>query len=302
VVIIMLIYLIQIAPHVSSGFADSVGAAEAASVLSFGGTIAGFSFGWTSLAADYTVNFPADSSATKIFAYTYAGLNLPLIVMECLGALAMGTFVNKPSWAAAAEKGNNLGGLLGAPLYGPMGGFGRFLLVILALSIVANNIPNMYSFALTFQAFGKFAQSIPRMFLVVIGTAIYIVLAILGADHFKSTFDTLLVILSYWLMIYSVVLIEEHFIFRKGSFQKGYDLDGWNDRSKLPTGYAALGATAVGAAGVVLGMAQTWYVGVVGMKIGGPPYGGDIGFEMAGAFSAIAYPGLRYLEKKYTGR
>jgi purine-cytosine permease-like protein len=201
--------------------------------------------------------------------------------------------VNKPTWAAAAEEGENLGGLLGAPLYGPMGGFGRFLLVILALSIVANNIPNMYSFALTFQAFGKFAQSIPRMFLVCIGTAIYIVLAILGADHFKSTFDTLLVILSYWLMIYSVILVAELFSFREGAVQTG---------SKLPTGYAALGATAVGAAGVVLGMAQTWYVGVVGIKIGGPPYGGDIGFEMAGSFAAIAYPGLRYLEKKYTGR
>jgi purine-cytosine permease-like protein len=99
VVVIMLIYLIQIAPHVSSGFADSVGAAEAASVLSFGGTIAGFSFGWTSLAADYTVNFPADSSATKIFAYTYAGLNLPLIVMECIGALAMGSKHHSPRLA-----------------------------------------------------------------------------------------------------------------------------------------------------------------------------------------------------------
>lgn len=139
VVIIMLIYLIQIAPHVSSGFAESVGAAEAASVLSFGGTIAGFSFGWTSLAADYTVNFPADSSSTKIFAYTFAGLNLPLIVMECLGALAMGTLTNKETWAAAADEGNNLGGLLGAPLYGPMGNFGRFLLVILALSIVGKH-------------------------------------------------------------------------------------------------------------------------------------------------------------------
>jgi len=132
--------------------------------------------------------------------------------------------------------------------------------------------------------------------------SVYIVLAIPGANHFKSAFDTLLVILSYWLMIYSVVLVEEHYIFRRGSFQTGYDLEGWNDRAKLPIGLAALGATAFGAVGVVLGMAQTWYVGVVGMKIGGPPHGGDIGFEMAGAFAAVSYPGLRYLEKKYMGR
>lgn len=50
----------------------------------------------------------------------------------------------------------------------------------------------MYSFALTFQAFGKYAQSIPRIFLVIIGTAIYIVLAIVGASSFESILDNML--------------------------------------------------------------------------------------------------------------
>lgn len=96
----------------------------------------------------------------------------------------MTTFESKTTWGVDYDE-FGLGGLLGAPL-SAMGGFGKFLLVILALSIVANNIPNMYSFALTFQAFGKYAQAIPRIFLVLAGTAIYIVLAIVGADHFAD--------------------------------------------------------------------------------------------------------------------
>lgn len=59
----------------------------------------------------------------------------------------MTTFESKTTWGDMYAE-NGLGGLLGAPL-SPMKGFGSFLLVILALSIVANSIPNSYSFALS---------------------------------------------------------------------------------------------------------------------------------------------------------
>ncbi|KAL8283260.1 hypothetical protein RQP46_006038 [Phenoliferia psychrophenolica] len=299
VFIILCILLGQAAPHMSTGVAG-MGSGEAASILSFGGTLAGFALGWSSLAADYTVNFPADSSKVKVFVYTYLGLNLPLIFCEVIGAGLMSTFENKTTWADRYET-HGIGGLLGAPL-SAMGGFGKFLLVILSLSMVANNIPNMYSFALTFQALGKFAQSIPRMFLVIFGTCIYVALAIPGADNFETALDLLLIILSYWLIIYCTVLVEEHWIFRGGNFKTGYNVEAYNTPALLPKGYAALGATCFGAMGAVLGMSQVWYVGKIGSLIGPPPFGGDIGFELSGAFAAVTYPILRMLEKKYVGR
>ncbi|KAE9389084.1 hypothetical protein BT96DRAFT_1003565 [Gymnopus androsaceus JB14] len=48
-------------------------------------------------------------------------------------------------------------------------------------------------------------------------------------------------------------------------------------------------------------MAQVWYIGVIGHMIGDPEFGGDIGFELSFAFTAITYPPLRYLEKKWWG-
>lgn len=48
-----------------------------------------------------------------------------------------------PVWADAYANGS-VGGLIGAVL-APAGGFGKFCLVLLAFSIVANNIPNNYS-------------------------------------------------------------------------------------------------------------------------------------------------------------
>ncbi|GAA6029111.1 hypothetical protein JCM8097_001605 [Rhodosporidiobolus ruineniae] len=299
VFVIFIIMYGQAGRFMSGGF-GGVGTGEAGNILSFGGTIAGFALGWTSLAADYTVNFPVETPSWKVFTCTYAGLNFPLIFVECLGALLMSTFDEKPSWQQMYNDGG-LGGLISAPLVGPMGGFGRFLVVILALSIVANNIPNVYSFALTFQAFGKYMQRIPRFFLCILCTIIYIILAEVGYNSFEEAFDTLLVILSYWLAIYSVILIEEHYIFRGGSFA-GYNLDEYNTYNKLPVGIAAGLAVGFGVMGAVLGMSQTWYVGKIGILAGEAPFGGDVGFELAAGFSGLVYPLFRYIEKKQTGR
>lgn len=114
----------------------------------------------------------------------------------------MTTLTAKPTWAAMYDE-NGVGGLIAAGL-SPLGGFGRFLTVLMALSIVANNIPNIYSMSLTVQIFGKGFQAIPRLFITILGTIAYIVLAIAGASHFNSWLDTLLVILSYWLCIFFV--------------------------------------------------------------------------------------------------
>lgn len=299
VAIIFIIYLGQTARFMEAGAWGGTGPIEAANVLSFGAAIAGFALGWTSLAADYTVRLYEDVPTASVFFWTYLGLNIPLILVEVLGAAAMTTFNEKTTWADAYTNGS-VGGLLGAPLVGTMGGFGKFLLVLMALSIIANNIPNIYSLALTFQNIHPYCQAIPRVFIVLIGSAIYIVLAIVGASHFEEWLDTLLVILSYWLAIFSTILIEEHLIFRKGRWEN-YNPDEYNQWRKLPLGVASFLALGCGVMGAVLGMAQTWYVGVIGKQIGDPEFGGDIGFELAFAFTAIVFPPLRYLEKKYWG-
>ncbi|KAH8834778.1 permease for cytosine/purines, uracil, thiamine, allantoin-domain-containing protein [Flagelloscypha sp. PMI_526] len=228
-----------------------------------------------------------------------AGLNLPLILVESLGAAAMHTFAQKTTWEEAYNT-LGVGGLLGVPLTGTMHGFGSFLMVILALSIIANNIPNIYSLSVTFQNIHPFCQAIPRIFVVIIGSVVYIVLAIVGASHFEEWLDTLLVILSYWLAIFITILVEEHLIFR-GANWANYEPNDYNNFRKLPLGVASFFALAFGVMGAVLGMAQLWYVGVIGGKIGLPQFGGDIGFELAFAFTAVTFPPLRYLEKRYWG-
>jgi purine-cytosine permease-like protein len=170
-----------------------------------------------------------------------------LILVQVLGAAMMTTFTKNPNFAARYAT-DSIGGLLGAGLE-PAGGFGQFCLVVLAFGIVANNIPNMYSLALTTQALHPWLQAIPRPFVVVLGTIVSVVLAIVGYNHFQSWLDTMLVLLSYWLAIYSVIVIEEHLIFRGGKWSN-YDPDTIHDLRILPIGIAAF--LALGAGGAVL--------------------------------------------------
>jgi len=268
------------------------GALEASSVLSFGATIVGSALGWASFAADYTVNMPKETSSTKLFWYTYVGLNVPQIFCEILGAAMM----TAPDFATAYSDGA-VGGLLAAGLE-PVHGFGKFLLVLLAFSIVAGNTPNIYSFSVTFQVLSPYCQAIPRCFLALFVSVLAAILAAVGAHSFNEALSTLLLILAYWLAMYSVVITEEHLIFRKNSWSN-YVPDDYTNWRQLPLGVAAITAIGFGWLGAAMGMSQVWYVGPIAKLIGDPEYGADLGFELSGSFTALIYPIARYYELKY---
>jgi purine-cytosine permease-like protein len=168
------------------------GTSELGSVLSFGSVVYGFATGWTSYAADYTVYQPSTQSRTKVFFAVWIGLIIPLLFTEMLGiaimtATTLNDGANKYADGYAASK---TGGLLGAVLFGPLGGFGKFCLVILSLSIIANNCPNIYSVGLTIQVLGgRWTQRVPRFIWTAVGTAIYIAIAIPGYSHFESVLE-----------------------------------------------------------------------------------------------------------------
>lgn len=274
------------------------GATEAGAVLSFGAAIYGFGTGWTSYAADYTIFMNKSVKSWKIFAITYAGLIFPLVFCEIVG-LAAGTLTVSENTTVYldAYDDNSVGGLTGQILARYHGG-GKFCLVILALSVIANNVPNNYSGALSAQTITPWFGKLPRYVWNILITIVILAVGIPAAHHFAEFFSNLLNVLAYWLAIYAVVLLEEHLIFRKGFV--GYPVEDWNTYSKLPLGIAALVALGAGVAGMVIGMEQTYWTGPVAKKIG--EHGGDVGFELSFAFSGITYPIARYVERRLIGR
>ena len=62
-----------------------------------------------------------------------------------IGAVFAAAAPGIPSWSTGFQEGNNVGGLLAAVL-APAGGFGKFLLVLLALSTSSACAPTIYTF------------------------------------------------------------------------------------------------------------------------------------------------------------
>lgn len=279
-----------------------VGTSELGGVLSFGSVVYGFATGWTSYAADYTVYQPVTQSRKKVFGAVWIGLMIPLLFTEFLGIAIM--------TATTLNDGNNrymegytasgTGGLLAAVLFPPLGGFGKFCLVVLALSIVANNCPNIYSVALTMQVMGRWTQRVPRFVWTTIATGVYIAIAIPGYSHFEEVLENFMNFIGYWLAIYEGVAFSEHLLYRR-SFD-AYDPETYDQPSRLPPSIAAVFAFCCGVAGMVTGMSQTWFVGPIALHAGEAPFGGDVGFELGFAFAFVSYAAARYLERRVFGR
>ena len=276
-----------------------VGEAELGSVLSYGAVVFGFAIGWVSYAADYTVYQVTSTSRRSVFIWNYVGLIVPLLFLQFL-AIAIMTATDINNGDNIYQDGVNAastGGLLAAVLKTHLGGFGSFCLVILALSIIANNCPNIYSFSLTIQVFGEWTRLVPRFVWTLIGSAASIGIAIPGYSHFYQYLEDFMDFIGYWLAIYTGIALVEHFVYRRGI--SGYRPEHYNQPTRLPLGIAALIAFCFGIAGMVTGMSQVWYVGKIALHAGEAPFGGDVGFELGFAFSSTSYLVLRWIELKY---
>jgi NCS1 nucleoside transporter family len=262
-------------------------AATAAAILGFAATIAGFDITYSPLSSDYTSYFHPDVSSAKIFLYSYLGLLLPIVPLECLGAAVVVNAPSVPTWETGYANGN-VGGLLEAILR-PTGNFGKFLTVMLSLCVVGNMAPGLYSISLNIQIFIPWLVIVPRYVCSLLAAAVIVSLSIVGSHRFYDTLTNFLGLIGYWASSFSAIILVEHFLFRRNNFTS-YDLQIWNDPGRLPTGIAALGAGIASVAIIVPSIDQVWFVGSIAKVTG------DIGFEVAFFVSGVLYVPFRWIE------
>ncbi|PPQ80372.1 hypothetical protein CVT26_008273 [Gymnopilus dilepis] len=286
--------------------------ATAAGILGFVGQQAGFMITWSGYSADYGAYLQPKGSSWKVFTYAYLGLFLPnvwrlslhTVVFQSDDSLFLQIFVQSfgvavaiaattiPSWNDGFA-GGNVGGLIEA-IYQPLGNFGKFLTVIMSLSVAPNLVSIFYSASLNYQVIVPRLFVVPRYIFTLLTAAIVLPLAIVGAHRFDAAITNFLGLIGYWASAYVIILLIEHFYFRSNKFSN-YDLDIWNDPKRLPWGLAALGAGVLSFALVIPCMSQVWFTGPLAKKTG------DLGFEVALVLSGILYPPLRWLEIKSMG-
>lgn len=149
---------------------------------------------YAEVAADFFVYYPVHTSRTKVFISTLAGLTLSSTFAFVVGVgLGSGTFTN-PEWAAAYEVSQ---GALLVEAFKPLGSFGSFCSVVLALSLVGNMVPPSYASGIDFQALGRVWERIPRLFWNSIALVIPMICAIAGRAHLAEIFTNFLALMGY---------------------------------------------------------------------------------------------------------
>lgn len=234
-----------------------------------------------------------------MFAYTYTGLALPTILLMTFGAAIAGAIPNVPAWQAAYDE-TLVGGVLAA-MVAPAGGFGKFVVAVLSLTLLGNTAGTMYAITLNFQTLVPWLVRVPRYVFALVVTAVVIPVAVRAvAANFLVSLENFVALIGYWSAAYVGIASAEHLVFRRRwgrvPYEQAYDHAVWSDASRLPWGAAALASAVLCAGLVVPCMAQVWWTGPIAKTTG------DIGFEIALVLTVLLYVPLRKLEIRLTGR
>ncbi|KAF8799760.1 NCS cytosine-purine permease [Phlegmacium glaucopus] len=266
--------------------------ATAPTILKFASTLAGFAIPYSGLSSDFTSYYHPNVSSWKIFLSAYAGLLLPIVSLQCLGAAAAVAAPSVPIWEQGYT-GGNLGGLLEAMLR-PVGNFGKFLMVLLSLSVAGNIAATFYSASINLQAFMPILAIVPRYVFSVVATAIVVPISIVGAHRGYDTITNFLGLVGYWVSAYIAIIMIEHLYFRKND-PFLYDITAWNVPRRLPSGIAAVAAGVLSFGVIIPSMSQVWFTGPIARRTG------DIGFEVAFVVSGLLYFPFRWIEIRWRG-
>lgn len=263
-------------------------------VLGMGCVIAGFQLSWSGIASDVSLYLKPQTNPYILFACTFAGFSLSSAPIMMLGAAFAASAQSIPTWKQAISESSSPGPLFDTVLSGHVGGFGKFLTVILALSAMGNIMTSVYSFGIACQTLFPPLTALPRFLVPLLALAIFLPTAIVGRNKFYDTLSNFVAVIGYWSALYIGVLLADHVVIRRMDFDS-YNRKIWNRVRELPYGLAALGS-AILALGLLIPLIdQAWFTGPLAER------SGDLGFEVGLALSFVLYCVLRPLELRILG-
>ncbi|KAI2472351.1 permease for cytosine/purines, uracil, thiamine, allantoin-domain-containing protein [Annulohypoxylon bovei var. microspora] len=249
---------------------------------------------WSNVAGDYACYMPPTAPRLRIAMYCLFGIALPFSLLMVFGAAIGGAVFTIPAWTAAYKAGG-VGTVIGNILITRLGDFGRFILVVLGLSVLGTCGRDIYSVSFNLTAVAPILRKVPRIVLSVVATAVIIAVAIPASRSFVTSVVAFLSIIGYYAGASVTCFLTEYLWFRKGD-PNSFDPKIWNDGRALPTGLSALASVLIAWAFIIPSMQADWYTGPIAEKTG------DLGFEFAVVVAFLAYVPIRSLEIKIRGR
>ncbi len=256
--------------------------------------LAGNMITWANVASDYACYMPPTAPRFRLALYCLLGIAGPFSLLMIVGAAVGGAMPQIPAWLDAYET-HGTGGVLGYILIERLGDFGRFITVLLGVSVLSTCARDIYTVSFNIMCILPWLRRVPRVLLAIVATGVIIGVAHKAAEDIIDAIITFLSIIGYYAGSSITCFLIEFLWFREGD-PASFDPAIWDDGRKLPTGLSALVGVAVPWALIAPSMSQTWYSGPIANKAG------DLGFEFAIVVAALVYPLVRTLEIKLRGR
>jgi NCS1 family nucleobase:cation symporter-1 len=235
---------------------------------------ASFVISWGAYASDYSRYMKPDTSRSKIFWLSLAGVSLSSIWIEILGLAAASLVVNATSGGIQHLLG---GGVLGG-----------LALVAIWIGTVSVNAMNDYSGSLALQAAGA---RIRRPYIAIIVTAAAFFLTLwLNTGTLATKFQNVLLFATYWVTPFAAIQIVDWW--RHRAIMDVSDIVEFNS---LHTRWDALVALVVGFLAAIPFMNTSLYVGSVTSRW---LHGGDLAFPVGFVVGGAVYALLRYVATK----
>lgn len=155
---------------------------------------------WASYAADFSRYLPADSSRTKVFAFTFTGIVLAYMFVQGIGIAAAGAIGEHTAEGVQSVMG---GGVMGA-----------LALLVIAVASIGSGVMNDYSGSLALQTIGVRVRR-PVSAVIVTVLAFALILWLHAADT-ATRFTDVLLLVSYWIPAFVAVVVIDWLIRSRG--------------------------------------------------------------------------------------
>jgi nucleobase:cation symporter-1, NCS1 family len=274
--VMFVILTISIAGKADTSLTDGFsGLDQVGAFIAYVAIVASFVLAWCLYASDYSRYLPVESSSSRVFWYTLAGLVIACVWLEILGLLVAGQ-------ATGGESSDTIFQILG----GSGNVIAMLAMVAIAVGTVAVNAMNDYTGSLSLQAAGLRIKRIYSAAVVAVLGFLFTLYLNAQAD-FALNFTNFLLFISYWISPFVGVVLADWSM-------RGRQADGRRlvNFASLPSGVAGITALVVGFV-----VSIPFQNSSLGYSWGGPfnyitatyLHGADIAYYVGGIVAAVVY-------------
>jgi NCS1 family nucleobase:cation symporter-1 len=231
---------------------------------------------WASYAADFSRYLPADSSRSRVFGFSFAGIVLAYIFVQGIGIAGANLLSDQTAAGVRSVMGDGVLGVVA--------------LLAITLAAIGSSAMNDYSGSLALQTVGVRVRR--PMSAVIVTVLAFLLILWLHADDTASRFESVLLLVGYWIPAFVAVIAIDWAVRTRGRLT----VNPAEEPTTRADAVAAMVAFVLAYAAAIPFMNTTLYQGPIALAW----HGADVAYFVNFVVAAILYGGYRLVRRRAT--